>query len=129
MQKIKTFLMFEGKAEEAIRFYTSLFQDSVVVALVRYDAAGPGEAGKVQKALFTLNGQQFMAIDSPIHHEFTFTPATSLFVDCDGDEIDDLAAKLSEGGSILMPLGNYGFSQKFCWLNDRYGVSWQLNFS
>jgi predicted 3-demethylubiquinone-9 3-methyltransferase (glyoxalase superfamily) len=69
-----------------------------------------------------------MCIDSPVKHNFTFTPAMSLFVDCaDEAELDTLFAKLSEGGQVLMPLDNYGFSRKFGWLADKFGVSWQLN--
>ena len=127
-QKITTFLMFEGNAEEAMTFYRSLFDDAEVVAITRYGADGPGKEGSVQQATFTLAGQPFMCIDSPMQHAFTFTPSMSLFVQCaDEAEIDRLYAALGEGGGELMPLGNYGFSPKFGWVNDRFGVSWQLN--
>jgi predicted 3-demethylubiquinone-9 3-methyltransferase (glyoxalase superfamily) len=126
--KVTPFLMFDGKAEEAMNFYVSLFEDSRVISIRRY---GPGEAGaegSVMQASFSLAGQTILCIDSPVKHAFTFTPAMSLFVDCDADEqLGELFAKLSETGQVLMPLGNYGFSQKFAWVNDRYGVSWQLN--
>jgi predicted 3-demethylubiquinone-9 3-methyltransferase (glyoxalase superfamily) len=129
--KITTFLMFEGQAEEAMTFYTSLFDDSEIVRITKYGPDGPGgpEAeGTVQHALFTLKGQQYMAIDS-FGHEFTFTPSISLFVQCDSEEeLETLYEKLSEGGEVLMPLNNYGFSTKFGWVNDRFGVSWQLNY-
>lgn len=129
-QKITTFLMFEGNAEEAMDFYRSLFEDAEVISLNRYGADGPGKEGTVQHATFSLAGQQFMCIDSPAHHEFTFTPAVSLFVQCESEaEIDRLYAALAEGGSELMPLGNYGFSTKFGWVNDRFGVSWQLSLA
>ncbi|WP_334173498.1 VOC family protein [Sinomonas sp.] len=129
-QKITTFLMFEGNAEKAMDFYRSLFDDAEVVTLSRYGADGPGTEGTVQHATFTLAGQQFMCIDSPAHHEFTFTPAVSLFVQCESEaEIDRLYAALAEGGGELMPLGNYGFSTKFGWVNDRFGVSWQLSLA
>jgi predicted 3-demethylubiquinone-9 3-methyltransferase (glyoxalase superfamily) len=69
-----------------------------------------------------------MCVDSPVQHGFTFTPAMSLFVDCDGEEeIDRLFAGLSGDGQILMPLGPYPFSRRFGWLSDKFGVSWQLN--
>jgi predicted 3-demethylubiquinone-9 3-methyltransferase (glyoxalase superfamily) len=127
-QKITTFLMFEGSAEEAMTFYLSLFDDAEVVGIKRYGADGPGKEGTVQRATFTLAGQQYMCIDSPAPHAFTFTPAVSLFVNCvDEAEIDRLYAALGEGGTELMPLGSYGFSAKFGWINDRFGVSWQLN--
>lgn len=128
--KISTFLMFEGKAEEAMNFYVSLFKDASVTSIRRY---GPGEAGaegSVMQAAFSLNGQRFMCIDSSVKHGFTFTPAMSIFVDCASEsEVDTLFAKLSEGGQVLMPLGEYPFSRKFGWLADRYGVSWQLTLT
>lgn len=129
--KITTFLMFEGQAEEAITFYTSLFDNSEIVSLTRSGPDGPGgpdAEGTVQRALFTLNGQQYMAIDS-FGHNFTFTPAISLFVQCDSEEeLDKLYEKLMEGGTAAMPLDDYGFSKKFGWVQDRFGVSWQLNY-
>ncbi|WP_037274943.1 VOC family protein [Kibdelosporangium aridum] len=129
-QKIHTFLMFEGKAEEAMTFYTSLFDDAEIVSISRYGADGPGKEGSVVQAIFTLAGQQYMCIDSPAAHAFTFTPSVSLFVNCaDEAEIDRLYAALSEGGGVLMALGDHGFSKKFGWINDRFGVSWQLNLA
>jgi predicted 3-demethylubiquinone-9 3-methyltransferase (glyoxalase superfamily) len=64
-----------------------------------------------------------------VKHSFTFTPAVSLFVRCDSEEeVSRLCSALAEGGNVLMPVGNYGFSRRFAWVNDRFGVSWQLNF-
>ncbi|MEU9479447.1 VOC family protein [Streptomyces sp. NPDC048191] len=127
-QKITTFLMFEGDAEEAMTFYVSLFDDAEVVRVTRHGAEGPGKEGTVQHATFSLAGQQFMCIDSPVQHGFTFTPAVSLFVQCESEaEIDRLYAALAERGTVLMPLGEHGFSARFGWVNDRFGVSWQLN--
>ncbi|MFG2873606.1 VOC family protein [Streptomyces sp. NPDC048337] len=127
-QKITTFLMFEGRAEEAMTFYMSLFDDSEVVEITRYGAEGPGDEGTVQVATFSLAGQRFMCIDSHVKHGFGFTPAVSLFVHCDtAAELDRLYGALAEGGAELMPLGSYGFSARFGWVNDRFGVSWQLN--
>lgn len=129
-QKITTFLMFEGRAEEAMTFYTSLFDDGRILGVSRYGADGPGEEGTVQKATFALAGQQFLCIDSYVTHEFGFTPAVSLFVECaDADEIERLYAALADHGQELMPLGSYGFSARFGWVNDRFGVSWQLNLA
>ncbi|MFD8982690.1 VOC family protein [Streptomyces sp. NPDC059564] len=127
-QKITTFLMFEGRAEEALTFYTSLFEDSEVIDITRYGAEGPGEEGKVVKATFSLAGQRFICIDSYVKHAFGFTPAVSLFVECESAaELDGLYAALADGGQELMPVGSYGFSPRFGWVNDRFGVSWQLN--
>ncbi|HDX9493594.1 hypothetical protein CN300_26985 [Bacillus thuringiensis] len=126
-QKITTFLMFEGKAEEAMNFYTSLFDQSEIVNISRYDENGPGKEGSVIHATFTLNGQEFMCIDSYVKHAFTFTPSMSLYVTCETEEeIEAVFHKLAQDGSVLMPLGSYPFSKKFGWLNDKYGVSWQL---
>lgn len=129
-KKITTFLMFEGRAEEALTFYISLFPGSEVREIVRYGAEGPGPEGSVVKARFALAGEELMAIDSFVKHAFTFTPAMSLFVECETEaELDRLYAALLDGGSAMMPLGNYGFSRKFGWLADRFGVSWQLNLA
>ena len=129
--KITTFLMFEGDAEEAMIFYTSLFDDSEIVRITKSGPDGPGgpnAEGTVQRALFTLNGQHYMAIDS-FGHDFTFTPAISLFVQCESEEeLNRLYEKLMNGGTAAMPLGDYGFSKKFGWVQDRFGVSWQVNY-
>jgi len=126
--KVSTFLMFEGKAEEAMTFYVSLFDGAAVARIQRYGKEGPGKEGSVVVASFTLKGQNFMCIDSFAKHGFTFTPATSIFVDCESEaEVDTLFNKLSDGGKVLMPLDRYPFSRKFAWVADRYGVSWQIN--
>lgn len=126
--QIRPFLMFEGKAEEAMNLYVSLFPGGKVLNISRYGPEGPGPEGSVNQAAFTIAGQTVMCIDSFVKHAFTFTPASSLFVDCDTEEeLERLVAALLDGGSELMPLGDYGFSRRFAWLNDRFGVSWQLN--
>lgn len=128
MEKATPFLMFEGNAEEAMKYYTSLIEDSNITSISRYGSDGPGQEGSVILATFTLKGQEFMCIDSKIHHEFTFTPSFSIYLTCSSeDEIDHLFEKLSEAGSVLMPLGDYSFSKKFAWTVDKFGVSWQLN--
>lgn len=125
---VKPFLMFEGKAEEAMNFYVSLFPDAEITQISRYGADGPGREGTVVTAQFTVAGQTVMCIDSPASHAFTFTPAFSFFVTCaSGVEQQRFADALAEGGEWLMPLDNYGFSQRFGWVQDRFGVSWQLN--
>jgi len=124
---VTTFLMFEGKAEEAMNFYVSLFAGSAVTRIDRYGPGGPGAEGSVKHATFTLCGHQMACIDSPAKHGFGFTPSVSLFVECEDEaELDRAFGRLSEGGAVLMPPGNYGFSTKFTWVNDRFGVSWQL---
>ena len=126
-QNLVTQLMFEGKAEEAMNLYVSLFKGSVT-SLKKYGAEGPGPEGTIMRAEFTIAGHRLACIDSPGKHAFTFTPSISLFVDFATEaELDQAFATLSEGGGILMPPNNYGFSKKFTWVSDRFGVSWQLN--
>lgn len=127
MQHITPFLMFDGQAEEAMNFYTSLFEQAEVTSITRYGPEGPGEEGSVMHATFSLGDQTFMCIDSNVQHDFTFTPAISLYVTCDTpDEVDKLFEALSSGGQVMMPLDAYPFSERFAWVADRFGVSWQL---
>ena len=128
------FLMFcgeqQGKAEEAVTWYCSVFPGSRIVGLDHYgpDEGQPEGTGRV--ASFELGGMPMMAIDSAAAHDFTFTPAISLWIECSSStEIEQLFAALVDGGSALMPLGNYGFSEQFGWVADRYGVTWQLNWA
>jgi predicted 3-demethylubiquinone-9 3-methyltransferase (glyoxalase superfamily) len=126
-QRITTFLTFFGNAEEAMAFYTSLFPGSELLSIERYGPGEPGAEGKVKHATFALAGQRFMCIDSSVEHDWGFTPAVSLYVRCESDgEIDRLFERLAEGGEVFMPLANYPFAEKFGWVADRFGVSWQL---
>lgn len=128
MTRVRPFLMFEGQAEAAMMFYVSLFPDAKVTDIRRYGAEGPGPEGSTLRADFSVAGQDVICIDSPAKHAFTFTPSFSFFVDCESEaDLRRLHAALAEGGKDLMPLDNYGFSQLFAWVNDRFGVSWQLN--
>ncbi|WP_430786838.1 VOC family protein [Virgibacillus flavescens] len=129
MEKVTPFLMFqEGNAEEAMYYYTSIIEDSEIKSISRYGANQAGDEGTVIHAIFSLKGQEFMCIDSHVKHAFEFTPSFSIYITCDSEEeLDTLFEKLMVDGQALMPLDNYGFSKKFGWLNDRFGVSWQLN--
>jgi predicted 3-demethylubiquinone-9 3-methyltransferase (glyoxalase superfamily) len=132
MQKIIPFLMFtKGGAQEALKYYTSIFEDSKTVSIERYGKGESEPEGNVAKAVFTLNGQTFMCIDSSAApHQFTFTPAISLYVTCKTEaEIEVLFEKLSAGGAVLMELAAYPFSPKFAWVQDKFGVSWQLSLA
>lgn len=127
---IYPFLMFEGRAEEAMNFYTSLIPGSRIEEINRYGPDGPGREGTVMTARFSVAGQAVMCIDSIVSHAFTFTPSFSFFIECDdAPELDRLFAALSRDGKVFMPLDNYGFSQRFGWCSDRFGVSWQLNLA
>src|SRR5688500_10718138 len=128
---ISTFLMFQdGRAEEAMRLYVSLFDGASVDAIQRWGAGEAGAKGKVKLANFSLAGHRLRCSDSPPVHDFGFTPSVSLFVECkDEAELEQLFAELSRDGRVLMPLNDYGFSRRFGWCDDRYGVSWQLNLA
>lgn len=128
-RSITPFLMFTGKAEEAMNLYVSLFGDSEITAIDHYGSEGPGAEGSVKEATFQLCGRGFACADSPSDHaSFAFSPAMSLFVDvADEDEIERAFAGLSEGGKVIMPLQAYPFAKKFAWLTDRFGMTWQLN--
>ncbi|MBD2865380.1 VOC family protein [Paenibacillus oceani] len=128
MEKITPFLMFQGNAEEAMNYYTSIIEDSAITSISRYGANQAGEEGSVFQATFTLKGREYMCIDSHVKHGFNFTPSFSLFITAvTEEEIDRLFKQLSEGGSVLMPLGDYSFSRKFGWVVDKFGVAWQIN--
>lgn len=128
-QKIITFLTFQKEdAEQAMNFYIDLFDNSKIVDLQRWGKEGPGKEGTIMHATFSLNGKLFMCSDSPPIHDWDFTPAVSNYVACkDENELKRLFTKLSENGQVTMPLDNYGFSQKFGWVIDQFGISWQLN--
>jgi predicted 3-demethylubiquinone-9 3-methyltransferase (glyoxalase superfamily) len=115
MQKIVTFLWYNNNAEEAINFYTSVFKNSTIKSVNRYGKAGPGPEGSVMSATFEIEGQEFYALNGGPHYKFT--PAISLFVNCDSQaEVDELWEKLSEGGK----------KDRCGWLTDKFGLSWQV---
>lgn len=129
-RSISTFLMFEGSAEAAMNLYVSLFKGARIEHVQRYGDGEPGPAGTVKVARFTVGGHDLMCSDSFVKHGFTFTPSVSLFVECESaDELEQAFRTLSDGGQVLMPLDAYGFSTRFGWVNDRFGVSWQLNLA
>ena len=125
---VTPFLMFIGQAEEAINFYKTVFPDIQVESMTKYKAGESGKEGTVKVATIVIEGQRVMCIDSPDVHDFDFTPSFSFFVECENEkQLKERFAKLSKGGKVMMPLGNYGFSQQFGWVSDKFGVSWQLN--
>ena len=115
MQRITPFLWFDGKAEEAMNFYASIFKNSKIGSVTRYGEEGPGPKGAVMTATFQLDGQDFIALNGG--PQFTFSPAISFLVSCETQqEVDDLWEKLSEGGE----------KQRCGWLKDKFGLSWQI---
>jgi predicted 3-demethylubiquinone-9 3-methyltransferase (glyoxalase superfamily) len=122
MTSIATHLMFQdGRAREAVDLYVATVPGSAVDEVTGPD--GPG-----QTIRFRLAGRDCIAFDSPMPHDFDFTPAMSLFVTCDdAGEVDRIFGVLSDGGKVLMPLDDYGFSPRFGWCCDRFGVSWQVS--
>lgn len=126
------FLMFCGeqhrRAEAAITFYCSVFDDARLVSIDRYGSDDREPEGTVRVAEFEIGGHRLKAIDSAADHRFTFTPAISLWIDCSSrSELERYAAALADGGMLLMPVGDYGFSELFAWVADRFEVTWQLN--
>jgi predicted 3-demethylubiquinone-9 3-methyltransferase (glyoxalase superfamily) len=123
------FLLFQGgKAEEAMRFYVNTLPNSRIVEIDRYEAGETGPEGTVELGHFEVNGLRVLSTDSPIPHAFDFTPSFSFFVDLESAaELDRIAEAFEEDGEVLMPPNDYGFSERFAWVQDRYGVSWQLN--
>ena len=115
MQKITPFLWFDDKAEEAVNFYVSMFENSKVLTVTHYGDAGPRPKGTVMTVAFQLGGQEFIALNGGPH--FKFTEAVSFMVKCETQaEIDGYWEKLSEGGE----------KSRCGWLKDRYGLSWQI---
>jgi len=115
MQKIVPFLWFDGQADEAVNFYTSIFSNAKISSVTRYGDAGPGPKGSIMSATFELDGQEFYALNGgPM---FKFSPAISFFVKCETqEEVDYYWSKLSAGGH----------PNQCGWLQDKFGVSWQV---
>ena len=128
MVTAKTHLMFQGNAEEAVTLYSAVFPEFQVHGIEEYGKGEGGEPGAFKLARASLAGHELQIFDSPPVHKFSFTPSISLYVDFSSeDEITVAADKLADGCTVMMPLGNYGFSEQFAWIEDRFGVSWQLN--
>lgn len=115
MQKITPFLWYDGQAEEAAKLYTGLFKNSSISKISRYPPGVPGQEGKVMTVEFTLDGQEFIALNGGPH--YSFTPAVSMFIKCETqEEVDRLWDALSEGGTL----------DQCGWLRDKFGLSWQV---
>ncbi|MEK6478433.1 VOC family protein [Catalinimonas sp. 4WD22] len=128
-QKITTNLWFDDQAEEAVKFYTSTFKNAEILELTHFGKEGyeiHGKAeGTVMTVSFRIEGQEFVALNGG--PQFKLTPSVSFFVYCEsGEEVDTLWGKLSDGGFVMMPLQQYPFSKYYGWVQDKYGVSWQV---
>ena len=128
-RELRTFLTFQGgAATAALDHYRAVFADFELIEVVHYGQDDIGPDGSVKLAKFRLAGSELSCSDSPIDHEWGFTPAVSLWIECDdNNELERLFDQLSDGGRVFMPLDDYGFSTRFGWVGDRHGVTWQLN--
>lgn len=130
MGTLTPFLMFQGQGEAAMERYLDLFPNSRLVRRESWQEGEPGVTGAFKLAEIALAGQAMIIHDSPITHAFSFTPALSMFFDTKSPAVfEELAIGLSEGGTYLMPPDDYGFSKRFAWVQDQFGVSWQLQLS
>lgn len=123
-----TFLLFQdGRAEEAMRFYVDTLPGSRIVEIDRYGTDEAGVEGSMEFGAIEVGDLRIAFTDSPMTHAFDFTPSISFYLECgSGEDVDQLAAELSRDGKTLMAPGAYGFAERFAWVEDRYGVSWQL---
>lgn len=130
-ETLRPFLTFQGGVgAAALEFYAGVFDDFTIVADQRYGSDGPGPEGTIMVATFRVAGIEVSCSDSPIDHEWGFTPAVSLWVEAGDDaELTGLFEGLSAGGTVYMPLDDYGFSTRFGWVGDPFGVTWQLNLA
>jgi len=140
MKNINPFLWFDSQAEEAVNFYVSTYssvfessgagKETKILATSRYGDSMPGPKGGVMTMSFKLIGEEFIALNGGPVKDFTFNPSISFFVECKTeDQVNKLFNKLSAGGEIRMPLDKYPFSDRFAWIDDKFGISWQLNYT
>ena len=122
---MRPFITFEQRAQEALDFYSATFPSFKLHTTQHH--AEPHDA-LIMLATFSIRGQELMISDSPIEHEWGITPGVSFFLDVDSEiNLLSLAEQLSDEGKVMMPPGNYGFSKQFAWVEDRFGINWQLN--
>jgi predicted 3-demethylubiquinone-9 3-methyltransferase (glyoxalase superfamily) len=128
-QALRTFFTFQGGvAMAALELYADVFGDFEIISVAHYGPAGPGPEGTVMSASFRMAGAEFSCADSPVDHAWGFTPAISLWIDCDNpEEQARIFDRLAAGGQVFMPLDDYGFSTRFGWVGDTHGVTWQLD--
>jgi predicted 3-demethylubiquinone-9 3-methyltransferase (glyoxalase superfamily) len=128
VRRVATHLMFTGNASTALELYAAVFPEFRIEQIERYGPGEMGADGSIKRADATFGAHDLVVIDSPVKHAFDFTPSMSLFVDFETEaDLDAAFEKLARDGKVYMPIGNYGFSRRFGWCTDRFGVSWQLN--
>ncbi|KAA3647568.1 MAG: VOC family protein [Proteobacteria bacterium] len=129
MQKTTPFLMFKGRAKEAIKRYQTCFAECRINHIDYFGNKHKAMAGCVKYAEITINGQDLILIDSPVEHAFGFTPSISFMVDFEQlDKLKKAYHQLSKDGEVMMPLNHYDFAEQYAWFNDSYGVSWQFRY-
>jgi len=122
---MRPFITIEKRAQEALDFYSSIFPSFSLISLNHH--AEPHQE-LVMLAIFSIKGQEIMISDSFVSHDWRITPGISFFIDLvDEDELDALSKSLEQQGKIHMPADDYGFSRRFTWVEDKFGVNWQLN--
>jgi predicted 3-demethylubiquinone-9 3-methyltransferase (glyoxalase superfamily) len=129
MNKAHPFFMFTNcKTEEALNLYITLFNDAKIDSLERWTEGNPmGPVGKVRGAFFTIKGETIQFMDSE-GHAHSLTPSTSIYVICDDEvELRKAYEGLVDGGQVLMPLGEYPFAKLYAWVQDKFGLTWQLS--
>ena len=121
-------LMFQGQANQALALYAYAIPGFTLIRKDLYGPEGPGKEGSIQEAVFSIANTTVHCIDSPVAHGFDFTPSTSLCLTLDDRAtVESVFTALAEKGKSLMPLDDYGFNPCFGWLQDRFGVSWQIS--
>ena len=122
---MRPFITIEKRAQEALDFYSSIFPSFSLISLNHH--ADPHQE-LVMLAIFSIKGQEIMISDSFVSHDWRITPGISFFIDLvDEENLDALSKSLEEQGKIHMPADDYGFSRRFTWVEDKFGVNWQLN--
>ena len=120
-------LMFSGKAEQAMRFYVSVFNESAILELIRYGHEEEKDRDKISRGVIRIHNQTILRFDSLVEHNFSFTPSTSLVIECGTlSELNNVHDALAVNGEVLMSLDTYQRHQHMVWYNDQFGVSWQL---
>ena len=123
MKEAMPLLTFEGRAFEALKYYKEVFHHFDIIQLVNY-----ADSNKIQQSVIRIGDMHLMIKDSEIPFEFTFTPSMSVYIECeDLNEIELLYRKLKKNGAIHVPLDDYNMSRRYAWIQDQFGVSWQLN--